>query len=158
MNSLVTIRWQVIFLTYTSMPTRGRAKLSLACHMMTSSIGNILRVTGPLCGEFPTQKPVTRSSDVFFDLRLNKRLSKQSQSWWFETPSCSLWRPCNDIWISAKNKCRNRNCLGGSISQVISKYPIFLLTFWYLTKISIIFKTIFFNRPLNENVWILNKI
>ena len=45
---------------------------------MTSSNGNIFRVTGPLCGqftgpgEFPTQRPVTRSFDVFFDLRLNK--------------------------------------------------------------------------------------
>ena len=29
-------------------------------------------------GEFPTQRLVTRSFDVFFDLRLNKRLSKQS--------------------------------------------------------------------------------
>ena len=51
--------------------------------MMASSNGNIFRVTGPLCGEFtgpgelPTQRPVTRSFDVFFDLRLNKRLSKQ---------------------------------------------------------------------------------
>ena len=32
----------------------------------------------------------------FFDLRLNKRLSKQSWGWWFETPPCSLWRHCND--------------------------------------------------------------
>ena len=32
----------------------------------------------PVPGEFPTQRPVTRSFDVFFDLRLNKRLSKQS--------------------------------------------------------------------------------
>ena len=52
-------------------------------HMMTSSNENISRVTGPLCGEFtgpgefPTQRPVKRSFDVFFDLRLNKRLSKQ---------------------------------------------------------------------------------
>ena len=43
---------------------------------MTSSNGNIFRVTGPLCGEFtgpgefPTQRPVTQSFDVFFDLRL----------------------------------------------------------------------------------------
>ena len=29
-------------------------------------------------GEFPTQRPVTRSLDVFFDLRLNKLLRKQS--------------------------------------------------------------------------------
>ena len=71
-------------------------------HMMTSSNGNIFRVTGPLCGEFtgpvefPTQRPVTRSFDVFFDLRLNKRLSKQPWGWWSETLSSSLWRHCND--------------------------------------------------------------
>ena len=33
-------------------------------------------------GEFPAQRPVTRSFDVFFDLRLNKRLSKQPWGWW----------------------------------------------------------------------------
>ena len=50
---------------------------------MTSSNGNIFRVTGPSCGEFtgpgefPAQRPVTRSFDVFFDLRPNERLSKQ---------------------------------------------------------------------------------
>ena len=69
--------------------------------MMTSSNGNIFRVTGHLCGEFtgprwiPTQRPVTRSFNVFFDLCLNKQLSKQSWGWWFETPWCSLWRHCN---------------------------------------------------------------
>ena len=46
-------------------------------------------------GDFPSQGPVTRSFDVFFDLYLNKRLSKQSICWWFETPSCSLWRHCS---------------------------------------------------------------
>ena len=63
--------------------------------MMTSSNGNIFRVTGPLCEEFTSQKPVTRSFDVFFDLRLNKRLSKQSRRRWFEIPLRSLWRHCN---------------------------------------------------------------
>ena len=67
---------------------------------MTSSNGNIFRVRGLLCGEFPTQRPVTRSFDVFFDLRLNKRLSKQPWGWWFETPSWSLWRQCNDTFLS----------------------------------------------------------
>ena len=68
---------------------------------MTSSNGKIFRVTGPLCGEFtgpgefPTQRPVTRSFDVIFYLRLNKRLSKLPWGWWFETPSWSLWRHCN---------------------------------------------------------------
>ena len=46
-------------------------------------------------GEFPTQRPVTRGFDVFFDLRLNKRLSKQWWGWWFERPSGPLWRHCN---------------------------------------------------------------
>ena len=49
----------------------------------------------PVPGEFPAQRPVTRSFGVFFDLRLNKRLSKQSWGWWFETLSRPLWRHCN---------------------------------------------------------------
>ena len=61
--------------------------------MMTSSNGNIFRVTtlcagnSPVAGEFPAQRPVTRSFDVFFDLPRNKWLSKQPWGWWFETPS-----------------------------------------------------------------------
>ena len=43
--------------------------------------------------------PLTKASDtelwIFFGLHLNKWLSKQSWGWWFETPSCSLWRHCN---------------------------------------------------------------
>ena len=46
----------------------------------------------PIPGEFPAERPVTRSFDVFFDLRLNKRLSKQPWGWWFETLSRPLWR------------------------------------------------------------------
>ena len=69
--------------------------------MMTSSNGTVFRVTGPLCGEltgpgeFPAQRPVTQSFDVFFYLRLNKRLSKQPWGWWFERPPWSLWRHRN---------------------------------------------------------------
>ena len=69
--------------------------------MMTSSNGNIFRLTGHFCGEFtglrwiPAQRTVTRSFDVFFDPRLNQRLSKQSWGWRFETLPRSLWRHCN---------------------------------------------------------------
>ena len=69
--------------------------------MMTSSNGNIFRITGPLSGEFtdhrwiPLTKPVTRSFGIFFDLRPNKRLSKQARRRWFKAPSCSLWRHRN---------------------------------------------------------------
>ena len=37
-----------------------------------------------------------RGALMFFDLRLDKRLSKQSRSWWFETPSRPLWHHCNE--------------------------------------------------------------
>ena len=53
----------------------------------------------PVPGEFPAQRPVTGSFNVFFDLRLNKRLSKQSWGWWFETLPCPLWCYCNDIHL-----------------------------------------------------------
>ena len=55
-----------------------------------------VRGNHPVTGEFPAQRPVTRSFGVFFDLRLNKRLGKQSRRWWFEMPSHSLWRHCHD--------------------------------------------------------------
>ena len=78
--------------------------LGIECiNMMTSSNGNIFRVTGALCGEFtgdrwsPSQRPVTRSFDVFFDLRLNPQLNKQWRRRRFETPSHPLWRPGNFV-------------------------------------------------------------
>ena len=67
----------------------------------------------PVTGEFPAQRPVTRSFDVFFDLRQNKCLSKQWWGWWFESPSRPLWRHCNDTrypsctWCQGCNKSDN---------------------------------------------------
>ena len=66
---------------------------------MTSSNGNIFRVTGHLCGEFTRQRPVTRRFNASFDLSLNKQLSKQWWDCWFETPSHPLWRHSNDRWM-----------------------------------------------------------
>ena len=78
---------------------------------MTSSNGNIFRVTVPLSGEsndhrcIPlTKGPVIRSFDVFFNLCLKKRLSKQSRRRWFETLSRSLWHHYN---VAVNNICRN---------------------------------------------------
>ena len=51
----------------------------------------------PVSGEFPSQRPVTGNFDVCFDLCLNKPISKQSWRRYFETPSRSLWRHCNEI-------------------------------------------------------------
>ena len=63
-----------------------------------SALLAICAVNSPITGEFPTQRPVTRNFDVFFDLSLNKRLRKQSWGRWHETSSRPLWlwRHCND--------------------------------------------------------------
>ena len=70
----------------------------------------------PVTGEFPSQRPVTRSFDVFFDMPLNKRLSKQSRRRWFETLLSPLWRNRN-----ALDSCVNRNMFL-SVSLTISHY------------------------------------
>ena len=83
------------------------SKLPTCMFMMTSSNGNIFRVTGHLCeeftrgagnspvtGEFHAQRPVTRLFDVIFD----KRLSKQLWGWWFKTPLRPLWRHSNVVF------------------------------------------------------------
>ena len=71
-------------------------------HQMETFFALLAICTGnsPASGEFPAQRPVTRSFDVFFDLCLNKRLRKQSWGWWFETLSRPLWRHCNGKGIS----------------------------------------------------------
>ena len=71
-------------------------------NMMTSSNGNISALLALCAGnspdtvEFPSQRPVTRSFNVFFDLRLNEQLNKQWRGWWFETTSRSSWGSCNE--------------------------------------------------------------
>ena len=94
-------RWYLITIQLSYLRLNKMARLSPI--YMTSSNRTIFRVSvhlwgnSPVPGEFPTQRPVTRSSDVYFGLRLNKRLSKQSWGWWFETLSWSLGRRCNEI-------------------------------------------------------------
>ena len=104
----------------------------------------------PVPGEFPAQRPVTRSFDVFFDVRLIKRLSKHSWGWWFETLSHPLWR--------------YRNAAAEVV--VCCCYTVVVMTVKQMTTVIIfnilrsrqngrhfaddIFKCIF----VNENVWI----
>ena len=55
---------------------------------------------------------------VFFDLRLNKRLSKHWRRWWCETLSCLLWCHCNDIkrssYLSRKSHCVDKTVVRSS--------------------------------------------
>ena len=73
------------------------------CHQMEtfSALLSICAGNSPVPSEFPTQRGVTWSFDVYFDLRPNKWLSKQSWGWWFETASCPLWCHRNDHPVSA---------------------------------------------------------
>ena len=113
--------YDVIVMLYFCYASAGTTAAML--YMMTSSNGNIFRVTAPLCGEFtgpgefPTQRPVTRSFDVFFDLCLNKRLSKQPCGWWFETPSWSLWRQCNGFFFLSVLTTKTNNVLGVNLKK-----------------------------------------
>ena len=121
---------------------------------MMSSNGNISVLqalcmgNSPVTGEFLSQRPATRSFDVFFELCLNKRLSKQSWCWCFETSSCPLWRHCNGDafrgmyttvlwWVSFHGPMgRSTPALCGTLSQS-QRQPLFSrlapcssLSFW----------------------------
>ena len=61
-----------------------------------SALLAICAENSPVPCEFPAQRQVTRNFDVSFDVRPNKRLRKQSWSWWFGTLSRSLWRHRNE--------------------------------------------------------------
>ena len=64
-------------------PAWWRHQMETFSALLALCVGNSL-----VTGEFPSQRPVTRRFYVFFDLRLNKRLSKRSGRRW-------LWRQCN---------------------------------------------------------------
>ena len=98
----------------------------------------------PVTGEFPAQRPVTRSFDVFCDVRLNKRLSKQWCGWCFETPSRPLWRH-SDVVI------RNRYKSNADLSSIIS-HPRY--------KMEIIFRPtlIFALEPIASAIFAVNSL
>ena len=111
----VAVSWpfckRFVWFTYSHWPEYSRNRLIKQCHWTEHGCGKFpwwrhqvetfprywpfRRGISPVSGEFHAQRPVTRSFDVFFDLCPNKRLTKQSWGWWFETPSGPLWRHSN---------------------------------------------------------------
>ena len=76
-NTKITISWAHIqFATpvYTSFSWR-RHQMETFPALLAICAGN-----SPVTGEFAAQRPVTQSFDVFFDLRLAKRLSKNGEA------------------------------------------------------------------------------
>ena len=86
--------------------TWWRHQMETFSALLALCVGN-----SPVPGDFPAQRPVTRSFDVFFDLRLNKRLSKQSWGWWFETLSRPLWLHCNVVLNICTEQGHNLKCV-----------------------------------------------
>ena len=95
-NSKVMLKYiQILFLQTLYMSFTAawwRHQMETLSALLAICAGN-----SPVPGDFPAQRPVTRSFDIFFDLRLSKRLSKQSWGWWFDTQSRPLWRHSNGI-------------------------------------------------------------
>ena len=87
----------------------------------------------PATGEFPAQWPVMRSFEVFFDMRLNERLSKQSWGWWFETSLRPLWRHSDESWriafpwLMSQHIC-NERCL----TIQVTLYFVICVAIFYL--------------------------
>ena len=79
-----------------------RHKMETFSALMAFSDGNL-----PVTGEMPSQRPVARSFGVFCDLRLNKRMRKQSRGWWSETPSRSLCSHCHVVRLVIFNRLYN---------------------------------------------------
>ena len=109
-NSCETAVWAVNFDAW------WRHQMETFSALLAICAGN-----SPVPGEFPAQRPVTRSFDVFFDLRPNKRLCKQPWGWWFETLSWSLWRHRNDSITVVLNL----------VIEFLSNSEFFCLTPWF---------------------------
>ena len=88
----------------------------------------------PVTGEFPSQRPVTQSFDIFFELHLNIRLSKQSRRRWFETPLRSLWRHSNVTRVIVLQGFRialGQSCDCSNASEVTQEEACKLTTSWW---------------------------
>ena len=91
-----TTLWLKLYVVLSMISTR--CQWFCTYHMMTSSNGNISALLAICAGNSPVpERPLTWSFDVNYDLRPNKRLSKQSWGWWFENPLRLLWRHRNEL-------------------------------------------------------------
>ena len=104
--------WYICCIYYTPCGAWWRHQMETFSALLALCAGN-----SPVTAEFPSQRPVTRSLDVYFDLRLNKRLSKQSWDWWFETLSQSLCSYCYELPAS-------KNVLSPGLQLNVQQRPI----------------------------------
>ena len=103
----------------------------------------------PVPGDFPAQRPVTRSFDVFFDLRLNNQLSEQSWGWRFKTLSCPLLRHSNAVLSWGRRMGSKAFATSSKVLQVQSAQLIQISLHWQSSLIMI-----YNNCPLSELVYL----
>ena len=116
-QNLINSKFESSFIVFSSW---WRYQMETFSALLALCAGN-----SPVTGEFPSQRPVMWRFDIFFDLRLNRRLCTQTKSRWFETPSRSLWRHFNVesqsmmlIQISIKrSSCYNAMPASGCITR-----------------------------------------
>ena len=101
-----------------------------------SALLAICAENSPVPGEFPAQRPVTRGFDIFFELRLNKRLSKQWWGWRFETLSHPLWRHRNEYTALKKLSSKMKfDCIQPTpnLKNYMAHFPPFLISPYHAT-------------------------
>ena len=130
-KQLHNVRWNSRTITTIVANSWWRHQMETISALLAICAGN-----SPVSGEFPAQRPVTRSFDVFFDLRMDGRLSKHSWSWWLDTLSCPLWRQSNGTLTNWQNQndtqiCKNCSWFGGHNGYFVSiklRNDIFLVS------------------------------
>ena len=140
--SVQEINWKCYLLT---MHRFALASVSWWRHQMETFSALLALCVGnsPVTAEFPSQRPVTRDFDVFFDPRLNKRLSEYSWGRWFETLSrrsdvtemllshvtCFLKSAANISWRhQAKEQCCGL-CTGGRGSHSVCRGALAIVSY-----------------------------
>ena len=86
-----------------SIPWDGRTDLKWWRHEMDTFSALLTICAGKFTGDrwIAPSKPIDAYLwCIFLICALNKRLSKQSRGWWFETPSRSLWHHCKEMLIT----------------------------------------------------------
>ena len=104
-----------------------RHQMETFCALLAICAGN-----SPVPGEFPAQRPVTRSFYVFFDLRLNKRLGKQSWGWWFERVDQMNWYFRSDS-NSMRLSFSSHSVCDGEIMTLLLLWLTVTLLLWLMT-------------------------
>ena len=118
---LVSIKFELFAMIYQLKFSWWRHQTEAFSTLLALCEGNI-----PVTGRLPSQRPVTRSFAVFFDLRLNKRLSKQSRRLWFEAPSRLLWHHCKVINVTGQHTGSGHFApKDGCSANIWEKIPIF---------------------------------